>query len=75
MTEGHHQRVDINDELVRTVVHIDDGRDYIKQHIHRMRRNFYIHEGIRPPSPPAPKVAGVKITPVKNNKSVKRGKK
>ncbi|MDC9588769.1 hypothetical protein PSI23_05420 [Xenorhabdus sp. XENO-10] len=77
MTEEHRQRVDINDELVRTVVHIDDGRDHSKRHIHRMRRNFYIHEGICPPLPAALKVAEVKITPMKTAKKGrnKRGKK
>ncbi|MBD2816794.1 hypothetical protein ID850_19185 [Xenorhabdus sp. Flor] len=72
MTEGYHQMVDIENELVRTVVHIDDGRDYSQQIIHGMRRNFYIHEGVCPPLPPAPKVAGVKITSIKKGK---RGKK
>ncbi|MDC9606393.1 hypothetical protein [Xenorhabdus griffiniae] len=70
MTKEHRQMVDINDELVRTVVYIDDGRDHTKRHTHRMRRNQHIHEGICPPLPPAPKVADVKITPKKN----KRGK-
>ncbi|PHM31334.1 hypothetical protein Xinn_02880 [Xenorhabdus innexi] len=72
MTEQHHQIVDINDELVRTVVHIDDGRDYTQRITHQMRHRFYIHEGICPPLPPAPKVAVVKITAVKKSK---RGKK
>ncbi len=75
MTNKHRQMVDINDELVRTVVHIDDGRDYTKRHIHRMRRNQHIHEGICPPLPPAPKVAEIKITPIKKGNSVRRGKK
>ncbi|PHM22138.1 hypothetical protein [Xenorhabdus ehlersii] len=74
MTNKHRHIVDINDELVRTVVHIDDGRDHTKRHIHRMRRNQHIHEGICPPIPPAPKVAEVKLTPVKKSKGHKRGK-
>ncbi|WP_319940642.1 hypothetical protein [Xenorhabdus littoralis] len=74
MTKEHRQMVDINDELVKTVVHIDDGRDHTQQIIHGFRQNFYIHEGICPPRPPAPKVAGVKITPVKQAQN-KRGKK
>ncbi|WP_038251845.1 hypothetical protein [Xenorhabdus nematophila] len=72
MTEQHRQMVDIEDELVRTIVHIDDGRDYTQQIVHHMKQNFYIHEGVCPPLPPAPKVAGVKITPIKKGK---RGKK
>ncbi len=73
MTEQRRQMADINDVIVRTVVHIDDGRDYTQQIIHHMKRNFYIHEGICPPRPPVPKVAGVKITPVKKGRN-KRGK-
>ncbi|MCC8366520.1 hypothetical protein J8V57_09530 [Xenorhabdus sp. PB61.4] len=74
MTEEHRQMVDIHDELVRTIVHIDDGRDWGQRIIHIMRRNFYIHEGICPPLPPAPKVAAVKITST-NKKHNKRGRK
>ncbi|WP_387692902.1 hypothetical protein, partial [Photorhabdus sp. RM71S] len=48
-----------------TAFHIDDGRDYTQRTIHRMKRNFYIHEGVCPPLPPAPQVARVKLTPVK----------
>ncbi|MBD2811910.1 KilA-N domain-containing protein [Xenorhabdus sp. Vera] len=33
-----------------------------------MKQNYYIHEGICPPLPPAPKVADVKITPIKKGK-------
>ncbi|MEQ1962367.1 hypothetical protein ABLB69_04160 [Xenorhabdus khoisanae] len=72
MANKHRQRVDINDELVRTVVHIDDGRDHTQQHIHRMRHNQRINEGICPPPPPAPKVAEVKITPLKNGRKGKK---
>ncbi|MDC9596502.1 hypothetical protein [Xenorhabdus anantnagensis] len=77
MTKEARQKVDINDELVRTVVRIDDGRDHTKRHIHRMRHNFYIHKGVCPPLPPAPKVAEVKITPIKtaNKGRNERGKK
>ncbi|WP_099115990.1 hypothetical protein [Xenorhabdus miraniensis] len=69
MTEEARQMVDITDELVRTVVHIDDGRDHSGRHIHRMRRNQHIHEGVCPPLPPAPKVAAVKITPVNKSRT------
>ncbi len=72
MTEEARQMVDINDELVRTIVHIDDGRDHTQRHIHRMRRNQHIHKGICPPLPPAPKVAGVKITPKKGKKGKRK---
>ncbi|MGV8004065.1 hypothetical protein QPK14_18860 [Photorhabdus temperata subsp. temperata] len=68
MTEEHSQIVDTDDELVRTTFHIDDGRDYTQRIIHHMKRNFYIHEGVCPPLPPAPQVAGVKLTPVKKTK-------
>ncbi|SFU72563.1 hypothetical protein SAMN05421784_1212 [Xenorhabdus koppenhoeferi] len=72
MTEEHRQMADIDDIIVRTVVHIDDGRDYTQQIIHHMNHNFYIHEGVCPPLPPAPKVAAVKLTPIKKGN---RGKK
>ncbi|MDB6366702.1 hypothetical protein GPY37_22220 [Photorhabdus kayaii] len=68
VTEEHGQIADTDDELVRTAFHIDDGRDYTQRIIHRMKRNFYIHEGVCPPLPPAPQVAGVKLTPVKKTK-------
>ncbi|WP_448512320.1 hypothetical protein [Photorhabdus laumondii] len=68
MTEKHSQITDTDDELIRTTFHIDDGRDYTQRIIHRMKRNFYIHEGKCPPLPPAPQVAGVKLTPVKKKK-------
>ncbi|WP_445494000.1 hypothetical protein [Photorhabdus sp. SF281] len=68
MTEEHSQIADTDDELVRTTFHIDDGRDYTQRIIHRMKRNFYIHEGKCPPLPPAPQVANVKLTPVKKTK-------
>ncbi|PHM51137.1 hypothetical protein [Xenorhabdus sp. KK7.4] len=74
MTEAHRQMVDIDDELVRTVVHIDDGRDWGQRIIHIMNRNRHIHEGICPPLPPAPKVSVVKITSA-NKKHNKRGRK
>ncbi|MDC9622661.1 pyocin activator PrtN family protein [Xenorhabdus sp. XENO-7] len=64
---------DIDDVLVRATFHIDDGRDYTNQIIHRLRQNFYIHEGICPPLPPTPKVAEVKLTPVEKARN-KRGK-
>ncbi|MEQ2027898.1 hypothetical protein ABLB84_19620, partial [Xenorhabdus szentirmaii] len=63
-----------DDELVRTVVHIDDGRDWTQRIVHKMRHRFHIREGICPLLPPAPKVASVKITPVKK-KNNKRGRK
>ncbi|AOM42592.1 hypothetical protein [Xenorhabdus hominickii] len=73
MTEEHRQRADIDDVLVKATFHIDDGRDHTQRIIHRMRRNQHIHEGICPLLPPAPKVAEVKLTPVKKARN-KRGK-
>ncbi|AOM39985.1 hypothetical protein [Xenorhabdus hominickii] len=73
MTKGHRQRADIDDVLVKATFHIDDGRDHTQRIIHRMRRNQHIHEGICPLLPPAPKVAEVKLTPVKKARN-KRGK-
>lgn len=74
MTEEHRQRVDIEDELIKTIVHIDDGRDYTQRIIYDMRSRQYIHEGICPLLPPAPKVAAVTITPKGNGRN-KRGRK
>ncbi|WP_041573282.1 hypothetical protein [Xenorhabdus bovienii] len=73
MTDKQCQMADINDVLVKATFHIDDGRDHTDQIIHRLRQNFYIHEGDCPPLPPAPKVAEVKLTPVKKAGN-KRGK-
>ncbi|PQQ23700.1 hypothetical protein [Photorhabdus hindustanensis] len=76
MTEEHSQIADTDDELIRTTFHIDDGRGYTQRIIHRMKRNFYIHEGKCPPLPPAPQVVNVKLTPVRKGKGRnKRGKK
>ncbi|AOM39931.1 hypothetical protein [Xenorhabdus hominickii] len=77
MTKRHRQRADIDDVLVKATFHIDAGRDHTQRIIHHMRRNFYIHEGISPPLPPAPKVAEVKLTPMKTagKDRNKRGKK
>ncbi|MBD2787490.1 hypothetical protein ID858_03080 [Xenorhabdus sp. DI] len=71
-SDKHHQMADINDVIVRTAVHVDDGRDYTGQIVHHMKQNYYIHEGICPPLPPAPKVAAVTITPIKKGKRGKR---
>ncbi|MDE1479768.1 hypothetical protein KKJ01_16410 [Xenorhabdus bovienii] len=73
MTDKQRQMADIDDVLVKATFHIDDGRDHTDQIIHRLRQNFYIHEGVCPPLPPAPKVAEVKLTPVKKAGN-KRGK-
>ncbi|MDE1493298.1 hypothetical protein [Xenorhabdus bovienii] len=73
MTDKQRQMADIDDVLVKATFHIDDGRDHTDQIIHRLRQNFYIHEGACPPLPPAPKVAEVKLTPVKKAGN-KRGK-
>ncbi|MDE9447415.1 hypothetical protein KKJ04_17885 [Xenorhabdus bovienii] len=73
MTDKQRQMADIDDVLVKATFHIDDGTDRTDQIIHRLRQNFYIHEGVCPPLPPAPKVAEVKLTPVKKTGN-KRGK-
>ncbi|NHB93762.1 hypothetical protein [Photorhabdus cinerea] len=74
MTEEDRERVDTDNELVRTLFHIDDGRNYTQRIIHCMRKNYYIHEGICPHPPPAPQVAGVKLTPVKKAKKRRKSR-
>ncbi|WP_038221962.1 hypothetical protein [Xenorhabdus bovienii] len=73
MTDKHRQMADIDDVLVKATFHIDDGTDQTQRLIHIMRRNQHLHEGICPPLPPAPKVAEVKLTPVKKARN-KQGK-
>lgn len=55
------EMVDINDELVRSVVTVDDGRDYTAQLVWRMGNRRDMRNGISVPLPPAPKVSAVRV--------------
>lgn len=62
---------DLNDELVKASVQIDDGCDHTKRLVWQMNVRRNIRNGVSVPMPPAPKVAGTKIQPKK--KLRKRG--
>ncbi len=55
------EMVDINDELVRSVVTVDDGRDYTARLVWRMGSRRDMRNGISVPIPPAPKVSAVRF--------------
>jgi hypothetical protein len=63
--------VDINDELVKSSVHIDDGCDWTAYLNWQAKANYRLSKGIYEPPPARPKVAAVKIEPKK--KARKRG--
>lgn len=63
---------DLNDELVKASVQIDDGCDHTKQLVWQMNARRNIRNGVSVPMPPAPKVAGTKIQP-KKKKPRRRG--
>ncbi|MGL4726147.1 MAG: hypothetical protein ACRCWW_16840 [Scandinavium sp.] len=48
------EMVDLNDELVRSTVNVDDGCDWTAWIIWNMRKNYFIHNRIslRPPARP-----------------------
>lgn len=62
----------LGDELVRTIVRIDDGCDWTAWIIWSMRSNYRISNGIHQQPPARPQVAAVKITPIKTPKKGKR---
>ncbi len=49
MTE--HSMADLNDELVKASVKIDDGRDYTNWLVWDMRKNYRRSTGMREPEP------------------------
>lgn len=55
------EMVDINDELVRSVVTVDDGRDYTAQLFWRMGNRRDMRNGVSVPIPPALKVSAVRV--------------
>lgn len=55
------EMVDINDELVRSVVTVDDGRDYTAQLVWRMGNRRDMRNGVSVPIPKAPKVSTVRV--------------
>lgn len=63
--------VDLNDELVKASVQIDDGCDYTKRLVWQMNARCDMRNGVSRPMPPAPKVAAAKIEAKK--KPRKRG--
>ena len=65
------EMVDINDVLVRSVVTVDDGRDYTAQLVLRMGNRRDMRNGVSVPIPPAPKVSTVRVEAKK--KPRKRG--
>lgn len=64
--------VDINDVLVRASMIVDDGCDWNEWLVWRMRKNYFIHQHVSPPPPARPKVAEVKIEPIKKPKKKRR---
>lgn len=65
------EMVDLDDELVRSVVTVDDGRDYTARLVWRMRVRRDMRNGVAAPMPPAPQVAAVRVEAKK--KPRKRG--
>jgi hypothetical protein len=65
------RRVDINDEVVKASVNIDDGCDLTAYLNRQAKANYQLSKGIYEPPPARPKVAAVKIEPKK--KARKRG--
>jgi len=63
--------VDINDTLIQATVYIDDGCDWTAWNAWKMREKYRMRSGIFEPEPPRPRVAPVKIEPIK--KPRKRG--
>ncbi|WP_324029320.1 hypothetical protein GC087_21555 [Pantoea sp. JZ2] len=63
MTE--HNMADLNNELVKASVKIDDGRDYTNWLVWDMRKNYRRSTGKREPEPARPQVAPVRIEPKK----------
>lgn len=57
--------IDLNDELVKASVQIDDGCDHTKRLVWQMNVRRDMRNGISVPMPPAPKVTAVKIEPKK----------
>lgn len=55
------EMADLNDELVRSVVTVDDGRDYTAQLVWRMGARRDMRNGVSAPMPPAPRVAAVRV--------------
>ncbi len=67
MTE--HSMADLNDELVKASVKIDDGRDYTNWLVWDMRKNYRRSTGMREPEPARPQVAPVRVEPKKRHAS------
>lgn len=65
------EMVDINDELVRSVVTVDDGRDYTARIVWRMGSRRDMRNGVSAAMPPAPQVAAIRVEAKK--KPRKRG--
>ncbi|CDZ82710.1 hypothetical protein BN1086_00796 [Citrobacter koseri] len=65
------EMVDLDDELVRSVVTVDDGRDYTDRIIWKMCSRRNMRNGVSTPLPPAPQVAAVRVEAKK--KPRKRG--
>ncbi|SAI93557.1 hypothetical protein [Enterobacter hormaechei] len=65
------EMADINDKLVRSVLIIDDGRDYTAHLVWKMGNRRDMRNGVSVPVPPAPKVAAVRVKAKK--KPRKRG--
>ena len=55
------EMVDINDELVRSEVIVDDGRDYSARLVWKMGNRRDMRNGVSVPIPPAPKVSAVRV--------------
>lgn len=56
---------DLNDELVKASVQIDDGCDHTKRLVWRMNARRDMRNGVSLPMPPAPKVCAAKVQPKK----------
>lgn len=55
------EMADLNDELVRSVVTVDDGRDYTARLVWRMGGRRDMRNGVSAAMPPAPQVAPVRV--------------
>ncbi|WP_455424836.1 hypothetical protein [Dryocola sp. LX212] len=62
---------DLNDELVKASVQIDDGCDHTKRLVWQMNARRNMRNGVSVPMPPAQKVVAAKIEP--KRKPRKRG--
>lgn len=56
---------DLNDELVKASVQIDDGCDHTKRLVWQMNARRNMRNGVSVPMPPAPKVTATKVQPKK----------